>query len=107
MDACAWRLAAVAICEHITAYRAGVNPSIPTSGPTVDFRVKPDIVAPGTVTSARVGAGSANDCGLTTMAVSAAPAMPLWMHRGWQPKTFRARRPAVHFDFAFWLGGVN
>jgi hypothetical protein len=39
-----------------------------SQGPTVDFRVKPDIVAPGTVTSARVGAGSANDCGLTTMA---------------------------------------
>jgi hypothetical protein len=44
-----------------------------SQGPTVDFRVKPDIVAPGTVTSARVGAGSANDCGLTTMAVRAAP----------------------------------
>ena len=40
------------------------------AGPTPDGRVKPDVVAPGTVTSAKVGYGSADDCELQTMAVS-------------------------------------
>lgn len=44
----------------------------PRTGPTTDKRVKPDILAPGTITSAAAGLGSADDCGLTTMAVSGA-----------------------------------
>ncbi|PSC76615.1 Serine protease ABC transporter B family tagA isoform A [Micractinium conductrix] len=38
-----------------------------SQGPTPDYRVKPDIVAPGTITSAAVGYG-ADDCGLVTYA---------------------------------------
>jgi subtilisin family serine protease len=42
--------------------------SYSSQGPTTDKRVKPDILAPGTITSAAVGLGSSEDCSLTTMA---------------------------------------
>ena len=50
------------------------EPWHPLTGPTTDKRVKPDILAPGTITSAAVGLGSSQDCSLTTMAVSRLPA---------------------------------
>lgn len=48
-------------------------------GPTTDSRLKPDILAPGTITSAARGLGSGADCELTTMAVRA---LRCWLCNG-------------------------
>ena len=53
-----------------------LNAMPPNAGPTPDFRIKPDIVAPGTVTSAKVGYGSNPDCDLWTMEVRWAQCHP-------------------------------
>ena len=51
--------------ENLAAYSS--------QGPTRDFRVKPDLVAPGTITSARrLTTVSSPECGTVTMGVSQA-----------------------------------
>eukprot|EP00887_Chlorella_sp_A99_P001740 scaffold19.g1740.t1 len=69
----------IAVGRNITlSFSPVTKPSVSSSfqnlspyssqGPTPDGRVKPDIVAPGTVVSAKVGLTGTNTCGTTTMA---------------------------------------